>query len=152
MQKIGFEPYEEVVSNSKIVITNKVGVMCYVYLFLAIVLLTVAGVIAKFFKPSKIKSKYDIELSKIDKAYGERLARLFEPMTNHYSNLIRVSGVDDLIKISDEIRQPVFYFQVDKDDEKKIEYFVFDETRIYYYVMMDEVMISLDKFMEKQTS
>jgi len=152
MSKIGFEPFEDALTASKEVSVITTDMMFYVYSFLSIMMLLVCGLIFKYFKTDRVLSKYDLEHRRIDKAYGERLARLYEPMTNSYSNLIRVSSVEDLIKISDEIRQPVFYFQVDKEDEKKIEYFVFDETRIYYFVMIDEVLITLDKFMENQTN
>lgn len=122
------------------------------FLLISVMILCIAGlVVVVMLKTKPKKSDYELEKMKIFKLYGERLVKLYEPMTNNHSNPIHVSGVDDLVKISDEIRQPVFYFEVADDDEKKIEYYVFDETRIYYKVMFDVVNVDFDNFIKENT-
>ncbi|MCH4890306.1 hypothetical protein EZV73_22175 [Acidaminobacter sp. JC074] len=143
-----FEPLDQTITEEKVVESTKTGFLFYVFLLVALAAL-IGIIISLKLTIKKRNTHYDQELVKIDKAYGERLARLYEPMTNRYANLIRVTGVDDLIKISDEIRQPVFYYQIDTKEEKKTEYFVFDETRIYYFMMMAESTITLDNFIKK---
>lgn len=95
------------------------------------------------------KTAYTKSIEEIFNAYGDRLAKLEEALPNQFANVIHVNDFTDLIKISDEIRQPVFYFKIDEIDEQKIEFYVFDESRIYYLVKYDIQLQTIDQFMEK---
>jgi len=150
LEKIGFEPTSESLTTTNLVVLPKDYTYYYYYLSFAIVALIVLVMILIFAKVPK-KSNYQMNCERIFKIYGERLARLYVPMTNDFANLVYVSGVEDLMKISDEIRQPVFYYKIDEMEEKKIEYYVFDETRIYYFVMFEEMDNTIDSFVEKNS-
>ena len=51
------------------------------------------------------------------------------------SVMISIDKIEDMVKIADEIGQTVFYYKVDDEAERKIEFYVFDEGRIYYMVL-----------------
>lgn len=72
---------------------------------------------------------------KIFKEYGNRLAGLTDTLAYQSSVMISIDKIEDIIKIADEIGQTVFYYEVDEKDERKIEFYVFDEGRVYYLVI-----------------
>ncbi|MGH4119483.1 DUF5305 family protein [Clostridium sp.] len=88
----------------------------------------------------KTKQKKDIDafdknVSNIFKEYGNRLAGLDSSLPYQAAVIITVNSIKDMIKIADEIGQPVFYYRANENDERKIEFYVFNETRLYYMVM-----------------
>lgn len=95
------------------------------------------------------KSDYSKSIDEIFNAYGDRLAKLEEALPNQFANVIHVNDFTDLVKISDEIRQPVFYYKIDETDEQKIEFYVFDETRIYYLVKYEVLKQTMEEFLEQ---
>lgn len=100
-------------------------------------------------KIKKEKSNFEKKKEQIFKDYSDRFARLEHSLHNQYSNIINMKDIIDLVRISDEIRQPIFYYEVDEEDEKKIEYFVFDEGRIYYLVNFDKIEDTIIDFIKK---
>jgi hypothetical protein len=57
------------------------------------------------------------------------------------SESITISSIEDMVKIADEIGQPIFYYKVDNATERKIEFFVFDNMRTYYMVIFGDVKV-----------
>lgn len=102
-----------------------------------------------FIKNKPEKSDYTKSIDEIFSAYGDRLAKLEEALPNQFANVIHVNDFTDLVKISDEIRQPVFYYKIDETDEQKIEFYVFDETRIYYLVKYEVLKQTMEEFLEQ---
>jgi len=78
---------------------------------------------------------YSQKLADIFKEYKNRLAGLSEALIYQSSLMISIDKIEDMVKIADEIGQTVFYYQVDDELERKIEFYVFDEGRIYYMVL-----------------
>ena len=78
---------------------------------------------------------YSQKVADIFKEYGNRLAGLSEALFYQSSVMISIDKIEDLVKIADEIGQTVFYYQADDEAERKIEFYVFDEGRIYYMVL-----------------
>lgn len=78
---------------------------------------------------------YSQKVANIFKEYGNRLAGLTEALFYQSSVMISIDKIEDMIKIADEIGQTVFYYQADDEAERKIEFYVFDEGRIYYMVL-----------------
>ena len=78
---------------------------------------------------------YSQKIASIFKEYGNRLAGLSEALFYQSSVMISIEKIEDMVKIADEIGQTVFYYQVDDEAERKIEFYVFDEGRIYYMVL-----------------
>lgn len=111
--------------------------------------LLAAGLSYVFIKNKPEKSEYTKSIDEIFNAYGDRLAKLEEALPNQFANVIYVNDFADLVKISDEIRQPVFYYKIDESDEQKIEFYVFDEMRIYYLVKYEVLKQTMDEFLEQ---
>lgn len=78
---------------------------------------------------------YSQKVADIFKEYGNRLAGLSEALFYQSSVMISIDKIEDMVKIADEIGQTVFYYQADDEAERKIEFYVFDEGRIYYMVL-----------------
>jgi hypothetical protein len=128
---------------SKVSVTQVVGLMG-----MALSALALLGLLF-LTKVAKQKTAYNKEIESIFKLHGERLARLEAALPNQHANVISVNEIGDLIKISDEIRQPVFFYQVDEEDEEKIEFYVFDENRIYYLVKFGENPQNIETFIKR---
>ena len=75
----------------------------------------------------------------IFKEYSERLAGLEHTIQYQFADVINVRSIEDMVKIADEVGQPVFYYKVDSSTERKIEFFVFDNSRTYYMVIFGEI-------------
>jgi hypothetical protein len=82
---------------------------------------------------------HSLKLSKIFKQYGNRLAGLSEAMAYQSSVMISIDKMEDMVKIADEIGQTIFYYLVEDESERKVEFYIFDEGRIYYLVMYGEL-------------
>ena len=52
-----------------------------------------------------------------------------------FDDIFSIDKIEDMVKIADEIGQTVFYYKADDEAERKIEFYVFDEGRIYYMVL-----------------
>ncbi len=103
-----------------------------------IALLIVIGfILLLLFKTNYIEKEdeYSIQVSNIFKEYGNRLAGLSEAMSYQSSVMISINRIEDMVKIADEIGQTVFYYTIEVENERKTEFYVFDEGRIYYLVM-----------------
>lgn len=82
---------------------------------------------------------FDKSIANIFKEHSERLAGMEHTISYQFSDVINVSSIEDMIKIADEVGQPVFYYKVDGSMERKIEFFVFDNSRTYYMVIFGEI-------------
>ena len=93
-------------------------------------------IIIRFKTKALIKEDaYSQKVADIFKEYGNRLAGLSEALFYQSSVMISIDKMEDIVKIADEIGQTVFYYKVDDEAERKIEFYVFDEGRIYYMVL-----------------
>lgn len=101
----------------------------------ALLMLALAALLAMKGNQPDNQSRFAALTAKIFKQYGERLVRLENPLPYQQLATISIDGIKEMIKIADEISQPVFYFTVDTVEEKKIEFYVFDSGRIYYMVL-----------------
>jgi len=113
-------------------------------LFLLLLLLSVLLI-----KKAPDKTTYEKLRNQIFNDFNDRLAELEQNIYNGLSNLITVVKIEDLVKISDEIRQPIFYFERDKAEERQMEFFVFDESRIYHVVYYDEIEMTVESFIQE---
>jgi hypothetical protein len=104
------------------------------FLFLAITVLA-----AIFIQAARPPDAFDKSVAAIFKEYGERLASLEQAIPNEHSDLININSIGDMVKIADEVGQPVFYYKVNTQMERKIEFYVFDNSRTYYMVIFGEI-------------
>ena len=112
-------------------------VILYSSILLAMIVLLLLFVFKT--KPLANEDSHSVQLSKIFKQYGNRLAGLGEPMTYQSSVMIGIDKIEDMVKIADEIGQTIFYYKVEDEIERKIEFYIFDEGRIYYLVIFGEL-------------
>lgn len=105
--------------------------------------ITIAMIIISVFvgliKPEAPPDAFEKQIAAIFKEYEERLAGLEHTIPYHFSDVINVGSIKDMVKIADEIGQPVFYYKVNTIEERKIEFFVFDNNRVYYMVIFGEI-------------
>lgn len=71
------------------------------------------------------------------KRYEDRLVALNAIPHGGFFNLIAVKTMEDLVKIADEIRQPIYYHELESTQDYKIEYYVFDKEKSYYLIDFD---------------
>jgi hypothetical protein len=90
-------------------------------------------------KPLPKQDEYTVETARIFKKYNNRLAGLSEALTYQASIMISIDKIEDMVKIADEIGQTIFYFKVEDEAERKIEFYIFDESRIFYLAMFGEL-------------
>ena len=90
-------------------------------------------------KPLLKQDDYTLETARIFKKYSNRLAGLSEALTYQASIMISIDKIEDMVKIADEIGQTIFYFTVEAETERKIEFYIFDESRIFYLAMFGEL-------------
>lgn len=111
-----------------------------IFLFsLSFVLLALAVLTLVYVKVIPPLDDFEKAIGRIFKEYGERLAGIEHAVPYQMSNVISINSIEDMIKIADEVEQPVFYYKVDSPTERKIEFFVFDQNRIYYMVIFGEI-------------
>ncbi len=106
-------------------------------LYGAAILVCIGIIIMIRFKTKALarEDAYSQKVADIFKEYGNRLAGLSEALFYQSSVMISIDKIEDMVKIADEIGQTVFYYQADDEAERKIEFYVFDEGRIYYMVL-----------------
>jgi len=115
---------------------NKGTVLLLAISAIIMIILTVFVGMAKTEAPP---DAFEKQITAIFKEYGERLAGMEHTISYHFSDVINVSSIEDMVKIADEIGQPVFYYKVNSNEERKIEFFVFDNNRVYYMVIFGEI-------------
>jgi hypothetical protein len=106
-------------------------------LYAAAILVCIGIILVLRFKTKVLvrEDAYSKKVADIFKEYGNRLAGLSETLFYQSSVMISIDKMEDMVKIADEIGQTVFYYQADDEAERKIEFYVFDEGRIYYMVL-----------------
>jgi len=111
--------------------------MSLLILYGAAILVCIGIIIIIRFKTKALarEDAYSQKVADIFKEYGNRLAGLSEALFYQSSVMISIDKIEDMVKIADEIGQTVFYYKVDDEAERKIEFYVFDEGRIYYMVL-----------------
>ncbi|MCH4890623.1 hypothetical protein EZV73_23780 [Acidaminobacter sp. JC074] len=111
--------------------TNRDNLSSY---YIAIVVLILILIIVTVFTKSKSsKDAFDKLVDSLLKEYGDRMVRLPKSLSLQYGNVMNIENEKDMIKTADEINQPVFYYYNNEAEERKLEMFIFDDTRVYYY-------------------
>jgi|GEM_PF-6199975 len=109
---------------------------CFAGSFIFLVVAVLSAVFTKTAAPLDI---FDRTTARIFKEYGERLAGMEQSISYQLAGIINVTSIEDMVKIADEVGQPVFYYQVNSPMERKIEFYVFDSGRVYYMVIFGEI-------------
>ena len=106
----------------------------------SLLFLILAIAIAMLVKVAAPPDRFTKSITQIFKEHGERLAGLEHGLPYKYSDIIDVNSIDDMVKIADELSQPVLYYKVDTPLERKIEFYVFDGNRVYYMVIFGDIL------------
>jgi len=106
---------------------------------ISFIFLVITVLLAVFIKVAVPPDTFEKSMARIFKEYGERMAGMEHAMSYQFSNIISISSIEDMVKIADEVGQPVFYYKVNSRTERKIEFYVFDSGRIYYMVIFGEI-------------
>jgi hypothetical protein len=112
-----------------------------VLLSTSLVFVLLAVFTAYYVKEAPPPDRFQKQIEDIFKEYSERLAGLEHTLSYQISESITISSIEDMVKIADEIGQPIFYYKVDNATERKIEFFVFDNMRTYYMVIFGDVKV-----------
>jgi hypothetical protein len=110
-----------------------------ILLFAGAFIMLILIIIISCIKKAPVPDSFEKQIAVIFKEYSERLAGLEQTIEYHLSENISVNCIADMVKIADEVGQPVFYYKVDSDVERKIEFFVFDNMHTYYHVIFGEI-------------
>ncbi len=150
-EMLGFEPRTGELTKEETLPVDKSNFLLYLLAGVAGFFLILMAIIIWLVPLRKAKSEYDLLKEQIFREHGDRLAQLHEPMTNRHARLVQVNKVEDLVKISDEIRQPVFYYEIDEADQRKMEFYVFDDARVYYMIAYDKIELDIQAFIEQSS-
>lgn len=109
----------------------------YPLLIIAAVLLVISTpvCISTFYKLFKITnvSQYMVQLKKILKGYGDIIAEVTTKPDLKGLNIIEVKDFDDLINIEEELRVPILYYELDKDNEAW--FIITTGTQVYRFIL-----------------
>lgn len=114
---------------------NKVKITFYTAVL--ILLFMILGYLV-FRIPGQVLSPLEEKINKIFKTHGSRLAALNHQISATGEKLFTVKSIEDLIKIADEINQPVLY-KYSSDYKEINQFYVFTESCLYFYDLKEEV-------------
>ncbi|MDT3699991.1 MAG: DUF5305 family protein [Thermincola sp.] len=140
LEKTGENAIAETIKAKKPV-DMRIVTVCFA---LSSVFLLITVLLAVFIKVKVVDDAFDKATARIFKEYGERLAGMEQAISYQFADIISVTSFEDMVKIADEVGQPVFYYKVNTRMERKIEFYVFDGSRIYYMVIFGEIRLEAD--------
>ncbi|HOB82477.1 MAG TPA: DUF5305 family protein [Peptococcaceae bacterium] len=104
-------------------------------------LLLLLGV--RFFTKAAQSDEYTSLVNRIFKKYEERLVALQEGLsaeeTGNAEQWIRVKTMDDLVRVADEISQPVYYSELGLDGEEGYAFYVISDKEIVTYELKPDL-------------
>ena len=84
------------------------------------------------------REPFDRTISAIFKEYGERMAGMEHAISYLLTDVITVNTIEDMVKIADVSGSPYSTTRW-MTGVRKIEFYVFDNNRIYYMVIFGEI-------------
>lgn len=144
VDKSNFSPIQKSITETD---TQQIPInFALIWITLVIMIFAVLGFIILVFlaKNKSELSTFDKYKKEIFSSYEERLAKLERTFHSTSSKQIGIKTIEDMVKIADEIRQPIFYSEIDTPNEKKLEFFIFDENRNYYLAYCEEYEEPID--------
>lgn len=77
-------------------------------------------------------------ITKIFKQHGSYMVELTKPIDMCKKEIIQVSSIDDIVRLADEIRKPIFY-DTYNDIENVSKFYLMDNETVYIYEICDNV-------------
>jgi hypothetical protein len=85
-------------------------------------------------------SKAEKIMLKLLKKYGEWIIEVDNPTSmDSIKNVIKLKSSDDIIKISEELGKPIFYYQDSLNNEKKYNLYILDGEVQYIYILDSKI-------------
>lgn len=141
----GQEPVGDRLTKTQKILVES-GTLLNAYIISAGILLVFAILLFFLTSNKEKKSEFTETVDRIFAEYTDRLVKLDEAMPNRFMNFIHMNTIKDMVKIADEIRQPIFYHGVDDEEDQHMEFYVFNENRVYYLAHYGESKSTLDNF------
>lgn len=117
-------------------------------IILSFIVVTVLGVIALvyFTKPKTEEAMYTAFLKKIKKAFLTILISSAEIPNLSDKTIVKVSSIDDLVDISENVRKPIYYVE----DENACDFILFhnDQACVYTLKMYEESTSKLEEYLK----
>ncbi len=110
---------------------NRINLVAIVGLVLSFTILLLS---IKFITLKEPKLEREIVLDKIYKEHASRLVKLIN-LTNDQIQPILIEKFKDLLIIADEIVQPIFYYEMDTNNVKVVDFMIFDSKRCYKFTL-----------------
>lgn len=117
----------------------------YFLLIISIILIVISApiCIVMFYKLFKITnvSQYILQLRKILKGFGDIIAEVTTKPDLRGLNIIEVKKFEDLINIEEELRVPILYYELEKDNEAW--FIITTGNQVYRYILRASSHIKL---------
>ena len=94
----------------------------------------------KLFKITNV-SQFIVQLRKILKGYGDIIAEVTTKPDLRGLNIIEVKEFEDLINIEEELRVPILYYELEKDNEAW--FIITTGNQVYRYILRASSHIKL---------
>ncbi len=104
----------------------------------ALIALIAALALVMLFKERPALSDYQKQTAQIGKKYGDQLSRIENGIVIQQE--IKACTFDDLLKVANELRQPICYYQFIENDLDCTLYCVFDQQRTYTLLLREQVI------------
>lgn len=127
--------------------------MTMFYLFLAICILCFLMVLMVLILIGikEKKDEFDLFSLRLIREHEDRMVRSPVALTLNSDLIMTMVSVEDIVKTADELSQPIFFYQVNEKNERKVELYVFDDVRVYYFVKMGVIKSCVDVKETKET-
>ena len=117
----------------------------YFLLIISVILIVISAPICliTFYKLFKITnvSQFIVQLRKILKGYGDIIAEVTTKPDLRGLNIIEVKEFEDLINIEEELRVPILYYELEKDNEAW--FIITTGNQVYRYILRASSHIKL---------
>lgn len=114
---------------NKILVPLNQRIILIIWIFLVILLILLV-VLVLFTGGKPLLSQYKKKVKNIFKLHGYRLVKLQHDINSLNSNVIRISSIEDLVKIADEEGRPILYMI---ENDIRYSFYIIQEDMLYLY-------------------
>ena len=87
------------------------------------------------------KDEFDRFVINLIREHEDRMVKMPSALSLQNDLVMTMTCVEDMVKAADELSQPIFYYLIDEAEERKVELYVFDDVRIYYFAKLGELKV-----------
>lgn len=108
----------------------------YSMLILSISCIVIGLILLIVLRAKPDKDEFDRFCIRLIREHEDRMVKLPVALSLHHDVVLTMTSVEDMVKTADELSQPIFYYVINEKVERKVELYIFDDVRIYYFVKM----------------